>query len=210
MINKTNNLRYKQGVYYKGYWYIMQQHDANAVVGSSVYGGVVKIGADEANLKAANFSRPIAYNCTPTVPYTNSSLGNSNWSVGLAMDEGGNIFLRRWGSEGLTGPMSTAGTHLNYYFELGGGAIYFRNADGSYGNPVYVDLTQCQIYDTYGTLDPVHGVYYGRVEYFNMTGDLSKVGGEAYLWVSSSAMKRCNKIKLIYKNKDIVYSHKKL
>lgn len=194
--NMTNNLRYKQGVYYKGYWYIMQQHDANAVVGSSVYGGVVKIGADEANLKAANFSRPIAYNCTPTVPYTNSSLGNSNWSVGLAMDEGGNIFLRRWGSEGLTGPMSTAGTHLNYYFELGGGAIYFRNADGSYGNPVYVDLTQCQIYDTYGTLDPVHGVYYGRVEYFNMTGDLSKVGGEAYLWVSSSAMKRCNKIKL--------------
>lgn len=184
--NLSAKLQYKQGVYYKGKWYIMQQYTTDYKTS-----GVVVFDASKNGILSS----------TPTYATSWANPVGSGRSVGVAMDDGGNIFVRQYGSQSATGPVLVTtpevATRLSYYFELGAGAIYLRNADGSYNQtPITVDLTQCQIYDTYDTLDPLHSVYYGRVEYFNMTGDLSKVGGEAYLWVSSSAMKRCNKIKL--------------
>ena len=180
--NMGNKNIYAQAEYYRGHWYLAQLLDAN---GSN--SGILKLSADKEEI--------LTETATAAVSYSTSSGG---WSRGMAMDDGGNIFVRR-GGIGSDGNYTTT-SRLSFGFELGAGAIYLRNADGSYSStPVIVDLSKCQILDfdsQYARIDPINGINFGRTEYFNMSGDLSEVGGEAYLWVSASASKRSNKIKL--------------
>lgn len=194
--NLTTKVRYKQGAYYKGNWYVAQQFDANAVGGTTTtgtaYGGVLRFSADKYKILTETASRVIGYDISAS--YTDLNL--KGYNVGIAVDEGGNIFVRRGGSTGVDGDM-TSTSRKSFAFELGYGYIYPRKSDGSYDSesPITVDLTKCDIFDTYGT-DPIHGVYFGRTDYYHMTGDLSTVGGVAYLWVSGSSTVRSNKIKL--------------
>ncbi len=194
--NLTTKVRYKQGVYYKGNWYVAQQFDANATGGTTTagtaYGGVLRFSADKNKILTETASRVIGYDISAS--YTDLNL--KGYNVGIAADEGGNIFVRRGGSTGVDGDM-TSTSRKSFAFELGYGYIYPRKSDGSYDSesPITVDLTKCDIFDTYGT-DPIHGVYFGRTDYYHMTGDLSTVGGIAYLWVSGSSTARSNKIKL--------------
>ena len=185
----TNNLRYKQGEYYRGNWYLMQQN--NNVID---YSRILRFSADKSEILTDAATSVISFDITGS----SSHYSTAGWSVGMAMDDAGNIFIRRGGLD--SNGNYTTSSRIRYYFELGCGAIYLRNSDGSYSStPVIVDLSQCQILDfdtQYSLFEPINNIYYGRVEYFNMTGDLSTVGGEAYLWVSASGSKRSNKIKL--------------
>lgn len=190
----TNNLRYKQGKYYKGYWYLMQQNN-NTID----YSRVMRFNADKEKILTETATAVI----TEDITGTSTHYSTAGWSVGLAMDDAGNIFTRRYGVN-EAGTSYVTGSRLRYYFELGAGAIYLRNADGSYqSTPIIVDLSQCQLFDhatQWSKFEPINNIYYGRVEYFNMTGDLTPIGGVAYLWVSASSSKRSNKIKLTRTN----------
>lgn len=190
----TNNLRYKQGKYYKGYWYLMQQN--NNVID---YSRIMRFNADKEKILTETATAVISEDITGT----STHYSTAGWSVGLAMDDAGNIFTRRYGVN-EAGTSYVTGSRLRYYFELGAGAIYLRNADGSYqSTPIIVDLSQCQLFDhatQWNKFEPINNIYYGRVEYFNMTGDLTPIGGVAYLWVSASSSKRSNKIKLTRTN----------
>ena len=194
--NLTNRVRYKQGVYYKGDWYVAQQYDNNAQDGTTAagtaYGGVMKFSADKNKILSETATRVIGYDISSSY----STLSLKGYNVGVAADEGGNIFVRRGGSTGVNGNM-TSTARKSFCFELGYGYIYLRNADGTYDSesPITVDLSKCQISDNYGS-DPWHGLYFGRTDYYNLSGDLSEVGGTAYLWISGSATYRSNKILL--------------
>ena len=197
--NLLNRVRYKQGVYYKGNWYLSQQYDANTSQenfdnNTTAYGGVMRFPASSAALINEAAGRFIRFDIKSAYQDTITTSGPN---VGIAMDEGGNIFLRGGGSSGLNGDMlnGESDKRKSLVFELGYGLIYLRNSDGSYNDPITVDLSKCQLSDSYGR-DPVHGTYFARTDYFNMTGDLSSVGGEAYLWISGSSTYRSNKIKL--------------
>lgn len=185
----TNNLRYKQGEYYRGHWYLMQQNN-----NTTDYSRILRFNADK--------SKILTETATPVVSYSiagsSTHYSTAGWSVGMAMDDAGNIFIRRGGID--SNGNYTTSSRIRYYFELGAGDIYLRNSDGSYSStPITVDLSKCQLFDfdtQYNLFEPINNIYYGRTEYFNMTGDLSEVGGTAYLWVSASGSKRSNKIQL--------------
>lgn len=197
--NLSTKVRYKQGQYYKGNWYIAQQFDGNATADdytnkTTAYGGVMRFSADSTKLKSEVAGRVIRFDITPAYQ---DGLSTSGPNVGIAMDEGGNIFIRRGGSSGANGNMlnGTSDKRQSFVFELGFGHIYLRNSDGSYNDPIIVDLSKCQISDSYGT-DPLHGIYFGRTDYYQMSGNLSTIGGIAYLWISGGSTYRSNKIKL--------------
>lgn len=197
--NLSTKVRYKQGQYYKGNWYIAQQFDGNATADdytnkTTAYGGVMRFSADSTKLKSEVAGRVIRFDITPAYQ---DGLSTSGPNVGIAMDEGGNIFIRRGGSSGANGNMlnGTSDKRQSFVFELGFGHIYLRNSDGSYNDPITVDLSKCQISDSYGT-DPLHGIYFGRTDYYQMSGNLSTIGGIAYLWISGGSTYRSNKIKL--------------
>lgn len=187
----SKGVRYKQGVYYKGNWYVAQQCDNNAT-SSEAYGGVIRFSADKSGiLNNANNKRIIKYDNMSATWSATGGQGGTGYSAGLAMDEGGNIFVRTSGYTQSTG----ASSRKSFVFELGYGCIYLRDANGTYSTKIDVDLHNMQIHDNYGPIVS-GGLYYGRVDYYCMSGDLSKVGGTAYLYVSSHLSKRSNRILL--------------
>lgn len=190
----NKGVRYKQGVYYKGNWYIAQQVDGNAtgVAGESAYGGVVRFSADKNKILTDEANRLFGYDVKATQSATGGT-GGMGFSVGIASDEGGNLFVRR---SGITSDWTATTTaRQSFVFELGCGWVYLRNSDGSYNTtPIFVDLSACKIHDIRGS--NANNLYYGRVDYYCMRGDLTSIGGVAYLYVSSHLSKRSNVIKL--------------
>lgn len=173
-----NGIWYKQAKYYRGYWYLNQCRDAN----TDTDAGVIKLTADNKRILTETATRVVSH--------------TRNRSLGVTMDDGGNIFLRKQG---------TSASRASYSYELGYGTVYLKDASTSTGyrtTGIDVDLTGCQINDGNGYEGDY--LYIGRVDYFEMEGDLSQINsgnagdtnGIAYLYVSGHRTKRSNKIML--------------
>lgn len=163
---------YKQGTYHRGNWYLAMTHD-----NASSTGGILKLTADNQDILTETASQPISFAVDRT--------------FGLAMDEAGNIFVRQRGAS------SSETSRTGYSFELGYGWVYLRDdsqTSGYAATPISVDLTGCQIND--GNAYEGDYLWIGRVDYFEMSGDLSNIGGTAYLYVSGHRTKRSNRILL--------------
>lgn len=193
--NLASGVRYKQGVYYQGNWYLAKQNygtdtnnDGEVTKADEIYGGVIKFSAD--NQKIISETGTPAFNQYQVQSSWVDGIYSAGISAGLAMDDAGNIFVRESGEY----PKGT--TKQSIVFSLGKGRIYLRNADGTYNNSyLSVDLTGCNLHDLTGSRNSSY-TYYGRVDYYSMSGDLSEVGGTAYLYVSSHLGVRSNRIKL--------------
>lgn len=193
--NLTSEVRYKQGVYYRGNWYVAKQNygtdtngDNEVTKDDQIYGGVIRFSADKQKILTERGTP--AFTQYEVQSSWAGGIYSVGFSVGLAMDEGGNIFVRESGEY----PKGTTKTSI--VFSLGKGRIYLRNSDGTYNdNYLTVDLTGCNLHDNTGSRNADY-IYYGRVDYYCMTGDLSYDGGVAYLYVSSHLGLRSNRIKL--------------
>lgn len=174
----TNGIWYKQAKYHRGYWYINQCRDANTTTDA----GVIRLTADNQGILTETATRVVTH--------------TRNRSLGVTMDDAGNIFLRKQG---------TASDRASYSYELGWGTIYLKDASTATGyrtTGIDVDLTGCKINDGNGYEGDY--LYIGRVDYYEMEGDLSEINsgaegdtkGIAYLYVSGHRTKRSNKIML--------------
>lgn len=177
-LSASEGIWYKQAKYHRGYWYINQCRDANTTTGA----GVIRLTADNQKILTETATRVVTH--------------TRNRSLGVTMDDAGNIFLRKQGS---------TSSRTSYSYELGWGTIYLKDATTATGyrtTGIDVDLTECQINDNNGYEGDY--LYIGRVDYFEMEGDLSEINsgaegdtkGIAYLYVSGHRTKRSNKIML--------------
>lgn len=180
---------YKQGVYWRGDWYLAQCHDHADYDGNTA--GIIKLTADKAGILVEGAGSRIITGSKKLIDGTNVDISRDQ-NTGVALDDAGNIFVRYKGKSS-TGTEPTGRRDLAY--ELGFGIVYLKG-DGSYSTAIKVDLTKCNISDSYAVSNPTDGIYPGRVDYYCMKGDLSKAGGTATLYVSGSNAKRSNAITL--------------
>lgn len=151
--NFTDGNYYRQGVYYRGQWYIAQRGDENK---SS--GGIIKFDANNILTSGTKYK---------TLPY--------EMTVGLAIDEGGNIFIRN-GSD--TYASSLTSCHLIRALSINNdGSVNHREYDAYY----IADLSSMSFTDNLGeTLTSL-----GRCDYYSMSGDAFSADG-ATLYVAPS------------------------
>ena len=212
--NFTNHEYYRQGHFFNGSWYIAQRadnlakKDDNSYVGDDKYteiisavsgttGGVVQI--------KANTDIDIYTGFTANKPITSEAFA----SVGLAIDDAGNIFMRHNNSnEGLAATAPTidriTGQPISW---LGGiddgftrritrGAIYKHKGDGTYETePIVINLdplwtsndwinTMAFTYQN-GNVGDKNGQVTGRSDYYNMYGDVMSAEG-GFILISPS------------------------
>ena len=151
--NFTDANYYRQGVYYRGQWYIAQRSDEN---GTS--GGIIKFDANNILTSGTKYK---------TLP--------SAMTVGLAIDEGGNIFIRN-GSDSYA--YSLTSCHLiRAGLKADGSVDWHRDYDSYYT----ADLSSMSFTDNIGeTLTSL-----GRCDYYSMSGDAFSADG-ATLYVAPS------------------------
>ena len=151
--NFTDGSYYRQGVYYRGQWYIAQRSDEN---GTS--GGIIKFDANNILTSGTKYK---------TLP--------SAMTVGLAIDEGGNIFIRN-GSNSYA--YSLTSCHLiRAGLKADGSVDWHRDYDSYYT----ADLSSMSFTDNIGeTLTSL-----GRCDYYSMSGDAFSADG-ATLYVAPS------------------------
>lgn len=152
--NFTDANYYRQGVYYRGQWYIAQRGDENK---SS--GGIIKFDANNILTSGTKYK---------TLPY--------EMTVGLAIDEGGNIFIRN-GSNSYAYSL-TSGHLIRAGLKADGSVDWHREYDSlSY----IADLSSMSFTDNLGeTLTSL-----GRCDYYSMSGDAFSADG-ATLYVAPS------------------------
>ena len=214
--NFTNHEYYRQGHFYNGSWYIAQRADnlakkddpnvskedadkyndiKSAIEGTT--GGVVQI--------KANSDIDIYTGFTANKPITSEAFA----SVGLAMDDAGNIFMRHNNSNaGLAATAPTidriTGQPVNWLTYVSDGftrritrgAIYKHKGDGTYETePIVINLdplwtsndwinTMTFSYENNGAGDK-NGQVTGRSDYYNMYGDVMSAEG-GFLLISPS------------------------
>lgn len=127
---------YRQGAYYNGYWY---------VIGTS--GNILKFPADD-----------------PRSGYTVAKTINTNQSVGIAIDNNGNIVVRGMNSLDTESAMAT-----NYLTRLENAVVY-SNDFASNKNVTLYNMNDAVNYDE--TL--------GRADYYSASGNL--LSGTGYLY----------------------------
>ena len=174
--NLTTKTRYKQGYYYDGAWYIAQMSDQT----SDAKGGVIRLQAHtSAEILAATGTRPIEF--------------TANRNAGIAMDDAGNIFVRRGGNTGYD-------ARTNFAYELGWGHIYKYTGNGEFAHLTgalvssHVDLTGIGLEEDCEQWAYAGDIWDGRVDYYAMSGNIAD--GTAYLYVSSHRSKKAIKVKL--------------
>ena len=152
--NFTDGNYYRQGVYYRGQWYIAQRGDENK---SS--GGIIKFDANNILTSGTKYK---------TLPY--------EMTVGLAIDEGGNIFIRN-GSNSYASSLTSC--HLiRAGLKADGSVDWHRPYDSS---SYIADLSSMSFTDNLGeTLTSL-----GRCDYYSMSGDAFSADG-ATLYVAPS------------------------
>ncbi len=222
--NFTNHEYYRQGHFYNGSWYIAQRADnlakkddpnytasdkgteiVSGIAGTT--GGVVTIKAIEGNDVLTGFTGK---------PITSEAFA----SVGLAMDDAGNIFMR-YNNDSNADMATTAPaidqitglpvSWLTYVADgftrrITRGAIYKRNADGTYETtPIVLNLntlwtsndwinTMAFTYQN-GSAGDKNGQVTGRSDYYSMSGDVMSAEG-GYLILSPSWTRTIFKIKI--------------
>ena len=219
-----NNDYYRQGQFFDGKWYIAQRADnlskkddpnytaddklteiLSGVEGTK--GGVVTFNAtSKSDIEAGVVERII----------TSENFA----SVGLAIDDAGNIFMRHNNDSNVdmatTAPAIDAITGqpvawLTYVADgftrrITRGAIYKRNADGTYSttpsvinlNPLWTDNDWINtMVCTYQSADygDKNGQVTGRSDYYNMYGDVMSAEG-GYLILSPSWTRTAFKVKI--------------
>ena len=217
---------YRQGYFRDGKWYIAQRSDylakkddpdynesdkATEIVSSnaSATGGVVTFAATTENDVKTSYSS------------TNKVITSEAFaSVGLAMDDAGNIFMRYNNDSNedmkttapaidpITGNDVAWLTYIKDAFtrRITRGAIYKRNADGSYSTtPSVINLnklwtdndwinTMAFTYQN-GSVGDKNGQVTGRSDYYYMWGDVMSANG-GYLILSPSWTRTAFKVKI--------------
>ena len=222
--NFTNEEYYRQGHFYNGSWYIAQRADnlakrddpnytasdknteiVSAKAGTT--GGVVSIKAIEENDVLTGFTGK---------PITSEAFA----SVGLAIDDAGNVFMRH--NNGSNADMATTApaidkitglpvSWLTYIADgftrrITRGAIYKRNEDGTYSttpsvinlNPLWtsndwINTMTCTYKN--GEVGDKNGQVTGRSDYYYMYGDVMSAEG-GYLLLSPSWTRTIFKVKI--------------
>ena len=209
---------YRQGYFRDGKWYIAQRSDylakkddpdynesdkATEIVSSNAAatGGVVTFAATTENDVKTSYSS------------TNKVITSEAFaSVGLAMDDAGNIFMRHNNDSNedmkttapaidpITGNDVAWLTYIKDAFtrRITRGAIYKRNADGSYSTtPSVINLNKlwtdndwintmvCSYANSTKTVGDKNGQVTGRSDYYYMWGDVMSANG-GYLILSPS------------------------
>lgn len=175
---------YRQGVYYRGNWYVAQRKD-----GAGTSSGVIRFSANDPALNATENI------LTPGTKY--KELSSPDHNVGIATDDAGNIFLRYGSYFGNYG----AGSFAQGIILKAG-----RNADGSiswHSNPTdtdangnsythyVVDFSSLTFTDNLG--QTWNGI--DRCDYYSMSGDVFSEEG-AILYVAPSLKQTVYRIKL--------------
>ncbi len=222
--NFSNHEYYRQGHFYNGSWYIAQRADnlakkddpnytasdkgteiVSGVAGTT--GGVVTIKATEEHDVFTGFTGK---------PITSEAFA----SVGLAIDDAGNIFVRHNNDSNadmattapaidqITGLPVSWLTYISDGFtrRITRGAIYKRNVDGTYETtPVVINLntlwtsndwinTMAFTYQN-GNAGDKNGQVTGRSDYYSMHGDVMSTEG-GYLIISPSWTRTMFKVKI--------------
>ena len=167
--NFTDGDYYRQGVYYRGHWYIAQRSDEN---GES--GGIMRF--DVNNILTSG----IKYKTIPHGSTTNSE-GNTvitHSNVGIAIDEGGNILLR-YGTDAFSNEFKTC--HLMRAGLKDDGSVdWHRGYDSDY----VADLSSLVFNNKSLEATPAPASYtglQGRCDYYSMSGDAFNGGATLYL-----------------------------
>jgi len=219
---------YRQGYFRDGKWYIAQRSDylakkddpdynesdkATEIVSSNAAatGGVVTFAATTENDVKTSYSS------------TNKVITSEAFaSVGLAMDDAGNIFMRHNNDSNedmkttapaidpITGNDVAWLTYIKDAFtrRITRGAIYKRNADGSYSTtPSVINLNKlwtdndwintmvCSYATSDKTAGDKNGQVTGRSDYYYMWGDVMSANG-GYLILSPSWTRTAFKVKI--------------
>lgn len=193
----TDRDSYRQGQFYNGYWYVAQLKNL-PVNDEATAGGVYRISA------AASWENA---NENPLIPssfekiYTTPALQ----SAGIAIDEGGNIFIAEESTNDNTGIASK-------YFanRLTKGRILMNSTgDGktySNTNSYEVDFEAANI-DFAEYAIPNQGIALGRVDFFcmkgNLTGGTAENPTKAYLYISPNVSRAVYVIELTFNGSKI-------
>lgn len=170
---KFDAVNMKQAAFSNGNWYILTNGSAT---GTSIGGNVLRVSAgdpNDANDPYAKSGKNVTNNCDIIV---NRNTLNYVQSCGIAVDEGGNIFMRELEKD-------ANGIILNndwYSRPLLYGVLY-----SSTGSKIAtIDFTGIDFAEHKGV---VTEPYPGRVDYYYMTGNLSTVGGTATLYIAPTS-----------------------
>ena len=222
--NFTNHEYYRQGHFYNGSWYIAQRADNLAKKddpnytasdkGTEIQSGVEGTTGGVVTIKATESID--VFNGFTGKPITSEAFA----SVGLAIDDAGNIFVR-YNNDSNSDMATTApaidpitGLPVNwltyisdgYTRRITRGAIYKHKGDGTYeAEPVVINLnplwtsndwinTMACSYKS-GTAGDKNGQVTGRSDYYNMYGNVMSAEG-GYLLLSPSWTRTIFKVKI--------------
>lgn len=192
---------YRQGAYYKGYWYIIQR----AETAHYDEGG----GIDYATDKGLSGNYASIYKVSATDPrsgWEKLMTLEVNSTIGIAMDEEGNIFVRKNNREAIDATAPTGASPMASWMydqfnrRITTGLIIKRNSDGSYDtdNPITVDLQSLALGDMLpdtGTDNPTYLSVRGRSDYYSATGNIAT--GTGYVYISPSWSTYVTRIKIV-------------
>lgn len=167
---------YKQAAFHNGYWYIMTNGGIN--VSNAMGGNILKVSAGDPNDSNDPYAKAGQYVTNHCQVLVNYDKINYVQSTGIAVDNGGNIFIRQ----------NTTDATWHAY-PLRAGSIY--KPDGT---------LMCDVDLSHIAFDEYKGVvtepYPGRVDYYYMTGDLTNIGGVAYLYIAPTSTTAVYVVKL--------------
>lgn len=185
--NLTDRDYYRQGAYYRGYWYIAQREDEN-----SSSGGILRFDANNILTSGIKYK---------TIP--------AGRSVGIAIDEGGNIFLRH-GSNSYAYALTNG--HIMRALSINNdGSVAHRDYDDYYVadfsslsftdnlNWNWTGFGNCENYPTW-VLPDGRETLFGRCDYYSMSGDA--FNGGATLYVAPTLQHTIFRVKLVANSGD--------
>lgn len=192
---------YRQGAYYKGYWYIIQR----AETAHYDSGNGIDYTADRD--LSGNYASIYKVSATdPRSGWEKLMTLDVNSTIGIAMDEEGNIFVRKNNRDAIDATAPTGASPMASWMydqfnrRITTGLIIKRNSDGSYdtANPITVDLQSLALGDMLpdtGTDNPTYLSIRGRSDYYSATGNIAT--GTGYVYISPSWSTYVTRIKIV-------------
>lgn len=203
--NFSDPVAYKQGVFRDGKWYIAQMstckgsgpsassdgtwNDGRPLKGdANIRGGIIMFDAyTEEQIKAGSTG----------YYFQNDAYISTNTNAGVAMDEGGNMFFRGTTSDFANRANNTYYANQDFVYRMTRGYVLPKGAS----TPIEIRFSDKSggafgtdhlginfgVGGLDGSIDAatktVNSVVQGRVDYFNLTGDMSSTEG-AYLYIA--------------------------
>ncbi|MBQ4344583.1 MAG: T9SS type A sorting domain-containing protein [Muribaculaceae bacterium] len=192
---------YRQGAYYKGYWYIIQR----AETAHYDSGNGIDYTADRT--LTGNYATIYKVSATdPRSGWEKLITLEVNSTIGIAMDDEGNIFVRKNNREAIDATAPTGASPMASWMydqfnrRITTGLIIKRNSDGSYdtANPITVDLKSLALGDMLpdtGTDNATYLSVRGRSDYYSATGNIAT--GTGYVYISPSWSTYVTRIKIV-------------